>query len=321
MNRKPFALALGFVLPFCGALALLSGVLSSETLYPTALFLTASSAKTDREGASPVVLVEIDNAAQDAQGPWPWPASRLDALLLSIANSGARAVVVDQSLFSDPAHSPTPSLWAALPGGLPVVLPTRSRAQTTDSCPLWNVASTAADADLRPVAPSTTPQGVPCGERFSAGFDTLVPADGSLAYPLLWNDGKHIVPSLPLVALQVSLPNSSPGSVWWNSRSRTVVGSHGNVKVDARGAVLLRPLGAPGQGVPRVNAATVLSQDGTSDLFRGRIVVVGVTASGLVPTCSVPFTAALAGDRMSRAEATATALLNLLDRSTILEPS
>ena len=81
MNRKPLALAIGFLLPFLGALAATLGVVSTETFYPTALFLTAPSVKTDREGASPVVLVEIDNAAQDAQGPWPWQSSRLNDLI------------------------------------------------------------------------------------------------------------------------------------------------------------------------------------------------------------------------------------------------
>src|ERR1035437_480833 len=121
MNRKPLALAIGFILPFLGALAATLGLVSSEILYPTTLLLTVPSVQTDREGASPVVLVEIDNAAQDAQGPWPWPSGRLNDLILSIANSGARAVVVDQSLFPDPTHSPTAELWNSLPGGVPVV--------------------------------------------------------------------------------------------------------------------------------------------------------------------------------------------------------
>ena len=321
MSRKPLALAVGFLLPFLGALAATLGLVSSELLYPTALFLTAPSVKTDREGAAPVVLVEIDNAAQDAQGPWPWPAGRLDDLILSIANSGARAVVVDQSLFPDPVHCPTSALWRAFPGGVPVVLPAQLRSGTeNDACKVWKLSATDAESAFPQVGNLGFPAGIPCDDRFSAGFDTLVPSEGGLSYPLIWSDGRHLVPSLPLAALLVSSPNSSVGS-WWIPSSRTIIGSHGKTVVDANGCILMRPLGAPGQGVPRVNAAAVLAQKGPSDLFRGRVVVVGVTASGLVPTCTVPFSAALAGDRMPRAEATATVLLDLMDQSVLLQPS
>jgi len=321
MNRKPLALALGFILPFLGALAATIGVVSSETLYPTVLALTTPAVKTDREGASPVVLVEIDNASQDAQGPWPWPASRVDDLILSIANSGARSLVLDKSLFSDPDHSPTSALWSALPGGVPVVVPAKPPSGTFgDACPIWKLSATDAEAGFPEVGTSALPAGVPCDDRFSAGLDTLVPSEGGLGYPLLWSDGRHLLPSLPLAALLVSSPNVSVGS-WWSSSSRTVAGPHGKTVVDARGSILMRPLGPPGQGVPRVDAAAILAQKGPSNLFRDRVVVVGVTASGLVPTCKVPFTAPLAGDRMPRAEATATVLLDLLDQSTVLEPS
>ncbi len=321
MSRKPLALATGFLLPFLGALAATLGLVSSEIFYPTTLLLTAHSVKTDREGASPVVLVEIDNAAQDAQGPWPWPASRLDDLILSIANSGARAIVVDQSLFPDPVHRPTSALWNALPGGVLVVLPAQVRLGTeNDPCKIWKLPASNAESSFPQVGNLGLPAGIPCDDRFSAGFDTLVPSEGELSYPLIWSDGRHLVPSLPLAALLVSSPNSSSGS-WWDPSSRTIIGSHGRTVVDANGSILMRPLGAPGQGVPRVNAAMVLAQKGASDLFRGRVVVVGVTVSGLVPTCTVPFSAALAGDRMPRAEATATVLLDLLDQSVVLQPA
>lgn len=321
MNRKPLALAIGFLLPFLGALAATLGMVSSEFFYPTALFLTAPSVKTDREGAAPVVLVEIDNAAQDAQGLWPWPAGRLDDLILSIANSGARAIVVDQSLFPDAAHSPTSALWNSLPGGVPVVLPARARDEIRgDTCTIWKLPASEAEASFAQVGTLSLPAGVPCDDRFSAGFDTLVPSEGGLGYPLIWNDGHHLVPSLPLAALLVSSPNASVSS-WWDPSSRTILDAHGKTAVDASGGILMRPLGAPGQGVPRVNAAAVLAQKGPSDLFRGRVVVVGVTASALVPTCAVPFSAALAGDRMPRAEATATVLLDLLDQSVVRQPA
>lgn len=320
MIRKTLAIALGIALPVLGALALIAGIFSSESLYPSVLRLCGPSVRSDREGASPVVLVEIDNAAQDAQGPWPWPSARLDALLLAVASGGARAVVVDQSLFTDPAHSPTAGLWSSLPGGVPFVLPSRQATREPSGCQVWKIPAGLPEADFRRIEPQDLPAGVPCDERFNVGLDTLVPSGGSLTYPLVWTDGKHLVPSLPVVALLVSAPNSVVGT-WWNAEQTKISTAQGQAKLDGKGGVLLRPLGAPGQGIPRVNAATVLAQKVTPDLFRGRVVIVGVTATGLVPACSVPFTAALAGDRMPRAEATATMLMGMMEQSLVVQPA
>ena len=321
MSRKPLALALGLALPFLGAVALTLGLVSAETFYPTVLQITTPSVKTDREGASPVVLVEIDNAAQDAQGPWPWPSDRIDSLLRSVANAGARALVVDRSLYADATHSPTAGLWSNFPAGVPVVLPGKpADGADPDACRLWKTPASQVELAFGRVPSLVLPAGVPCDDRFSAGFDTLVPSDDGLAYPLLWSDGRRLIPSLPVAALLVSSPNSVNGA-WWDPATRTISGPHGRTEVDARGGVLLRPLGAPGSGVARVNAATLLSQGAGRDLFRGRVVVVGVTASNLVPTVAVPVSTALAGDRMPRAEATATELLNLMDQAVVFVPS
>lgn len=321
MSRKPIALALGFVLPLLGVATLSLGLLSPESLYPTVLRLTTPSIRTDREGASPVVMVEIDNAALDAQGPWPWSSERTDSLLRSVAVAGARALVVDRSMFPDVNHNPSAGLWNSFPVGVSVVLPARpADGADPDACRIWKLSVTEMESSFPRIGSQILPEGVPCDERFSAGFDTLVPSDDGLAYPLLWTDGRRVMPSLPVAAFLVSSPNSVPGS-WWDPYSSTILGPHGRTLIGPRGSILLRPLGAPGAGVPRVNASTILTQKSSPDLFRGRVVVVGVTASGLVPSVGVPFSAALAGDRMPRTEATATALLNLLDQAVVIQPS
>lgn len=322
MIRKTTAIALGIALPLLGGLAFGTGLLSSELLYATMLQVMGPSQRTEREGASPVVLVDVDNAAQDARGPWPWPSARLDTLLLAVANSGARAVVVDPSLFSDAAHSPSPSLWSSLPGGIPFVLPVQARAgMDSKPCPLWKVLAGGEESRFRPITLTRLPAGVPCDDRFVGGLDSLVDGESGLSYPVLWNDGRNLVPSTAVAALLVSSPNTASAGNWWDPERLRIETPQGGAIVDSRGAILLRPLGAPGQGIARVNAATVLSSTGDANLFRGRIVVVGVTATGLVPTREVPFAAAMAGKRMPRAEVTATVLLNLMERTSFRLPS
>ncbi|MBK8804406.1 MAG: protein kinase [Fibrobacteres bacterium] len=320
MIRKSVAIALGVAIPLLGGLALGTGLLPSELLYETVLQLMGPTQRTEREGASPVLLVDIDNAAQDARGPWPWPAERLDSLLLLIAKSGARAVVVDASFFADPVHRPSTSLWSLLPGGVPFVLPVQTHGGNPKACPLWNTLVSGEEKGFRRVGSTGLPVGVPCDERFVGGLDSLVENHTGLSTALLWNDGRNLIPSTAVSALLVSAPNSAMSGNWWDPTRMQVVSSQGGATVDSRGEILLRPLGAPGQGIPRVNAATVLSSAGGESLFRGRIVVVGVTATGLVPTLEVPFSAAMAGKRMPRAEVTATVLLNLLERSSFHLP-
>ncbi|HOX53474.1 MAG TPA: CHASE2 domain-containing protein, partial [Fibrobacteria bacterium] len=320
MIRKSMAIALGIAIPLLGGIALGTGLLPSELLYESTLQLLGPSQHSDREGASPVVLVEVDNAAQDARGPWPWPSGRMDSLLLLVARSGARAVVVDASFFADPVQRPSATLWNTLPGGVPFVLPVQTHGGASKTCPLWSTLSGVGEKGFRWVGTTGLPAGVPCDERFVGGLDSLVEGRDGLAYSLIWNDGRNLIPSTAVAALLVSLPNSSSTGHWWVPEGMRVESSQGGAVVDSRGEILLRPLGAPGQGIPRVNAATVLAFTGGENLFRGRIVVVGVTATGLVPTLEVPFTAAMAGKRMPRAEVTATVLSNLLERNSFHLP-
>lgn len=321
MIRKILAIASGIAVPLLGLLLLSFGLVSTEIGYSTALHMLGASSRSGREGAAPVVLVSIDNAAQDAEGPWPWPSERIDALVRSVAQGGARAIVLDKSLFADPFHSPTQALWNGLPGGVPVVVPSRLRSGPDDfSCRLWPTPSGVSESGFGRVAVQDVPQGVPCDERILVGVDSLSEDQDILSMPLVWNDGRHLVPSLALAGLLASTPNGIP-ETWWSSKDRSILAAHGSFQLDAKGRLMLRPLGAPGQGVPNVNAATALASQAGMDLFQGRVVVVGVTSSSLVPSLEVPFSAPLAGNRLPRAEVTATLLQGLMDQVVVREPA
>ncbi len=320
MIRKISAIVLGIALPFLGLTLLSFGFISSELGYSTVLQVIGPTMRSSRAGAAPVVLVNIDNAAQDAQGPWPWPSWRLDALVQSVASGGARTIVLDKSMFSDPEHSPTSSLWKSLPGGIPVVVPSRLR-EGPDSftCRLWHTFASDQESPFSRLPLQDIPAGVPCDSRIMVGVDSLLEDQSGLSIPLVWNDGQHLVPSLALAAMLASSPNGTP-ETWWYPASRSVQGAHGQFPLDAKGCLMMRPLGPPGQGVPVVNAATALGKQAGSDLFQGRVVVIGVTSSSLVPSLEIPYSAPLAGNRLPRAEVTATMLLDMLDQVVIREP-
>lgn len=258
MSRKILAIVSGIALPLLGLSLLSAGIVSSEIGYSTVLRVIGPSMRSGREGAAPVVLVNIDNAAQDAQGPWPWPSSRIDDLVKSVASGGARTIVLDKSLFSDPDHSPTASLWSSLPGGIPIVVPSVLRTGPDSfTCRLWRTASSQDESGFSRVAVQDYPQGVPCDDRIVVGLDSLVDNQTGLSLPLIWNDGRHLVPTLALAALLASAPNGTP-EIWWFPEDRAIQGVHGKFRLDSKGRVMMRPLGAPGQGVPTVNAATAL---------------------------------------------------------------
>ncbi|MEK7395065.1 MAG: protein kinase [Fibrobacterota bacterium] len=319
MSRKILAIVSGIALPLLGLSLLSAGIVSSEIGYSTLLRVIGPSMRSDREGAAPVVLVNIDNAAQDAQGPWPWPASRIDELIMSVASGGARTIVLDKSLFTDPDHSPTPALWSSLPGGIPVVVPSRQRtAPDSFSCRIWRNPSSAMEDGFSRIAVQDFPHGVPCDDRIVVGLDSLVDEQTGLSLPVIWNDGRHLVPSLALAALLASAPNGTP-ETWWFPEERAIQGVHGRIPLDSKGRLMLRPLGPPGQGVPMVNAAMALGSQAGNEMFQGRIVVIGLTSTGLVPGLEIPFSAPLAGNRLPRAEVTASLLLGLMDQVVVRE--
>lgn len=320
MSRRILAVVLGIALPLLGLVLLSIGAVSSQFGYSTLLQLMGPSSRTSREGAAPVVMVAIDNAAQDAQGPWPWPSYRIDALIQAVASGGARTIVLDKSLFSDPVNSPTPALWSVLPAGLAVVVPSRTLSEREKfDCRLWTTASGPDESDFPAVTHQGLPEGIPCDERIQVGIDSLSEDQSGLSIPLVWNDGRHLVPSLALAALLASAPNGVVRS-WWESETRSVEGVHGRFALDPKGSLMMRPFGPPGQGVPSVNAATVLNHV-EGGLFQGRVVVVGVTSSSLVPSIAIPFTAPLSGNQLPRVEVTATMLQGLMDQVVVREPT
>lgn len=311
MKRKIAAIVLGVFLPLLWVVGEAAGILPVDLFYSTAVGLQGPLQRLSKDGVSPVLLVEIDNSSLDARGPWPWPRASIQELIQKLSSWGARAIVLDPSLLGSET-TPDPAFWSTIPGSTALVAPLVAEGGS-QPCRGRFPAALASAAQFPRLGALVAPTGMPCTDRFVWGFDTL-PAAGTLAWPLMGNDGQNLVPSLPVAALLASSPVDQQRTDWWSESERAVVAARGEIQTNIDGTVYMRPYGAPGSSVAHVSAMSVLSGELAADQFRDRIVVLGVTGSNLTTHMSVPFSAPLLGRSMSRPEALANILNNLIEQ-------
>lgn len=312
MKRKIAAVALGLVLPVLWVAGETAGLVPLDLFFGTALRLQGPQTRSTKEGVSPVLFVEIDGASLDALGPWPWPKASVEDLVRKLANWGAQSIVLDPSVLEG-GTIPDSAFWASVPGSTALVAPLVAATDGASSCrPQFPPALASASGFAR-LERLSAPAGLACSDRFLWGFDAL-PRAGTLAWPLLGNDGQNLVPSLPVAALLASTLVDQRRTDWWSESDRAILAARGAVRVGADGTVLMRPYGAPGSSVARVSAMSVLSEQLAADQFRQRVVVLGVTAGDLSPRMAVPFAGPFQGRAMPRPEALANILNNLIEQ-------
>ena len=221
-----------------------------------------------------IVLVEIDNASIDALGRWPWPRSMHAQLVNRLADAGVAAVVYDV-LFTEPSAD-DPQFARALsrvPSFLPILLGAADE--------------TGRRAAVEPVAP-------------------LAHAAAGLGHINLEVDGDGIVRS-------VALFEGDAGSRWpqlmmpvWQAirdgrvklANRVPALQHDAddpLRAAAPGseARFLIPFGSGANAYTKVSFADVLDGKVPPGLLRGRVALVGVTASGLYDRFATPMSGEL----------------------------
>lgn len=312
MKRKVPAIVVGMVLPSLWLAGQAIGVVPVDLLYATALSIRGPAQRTAKDGVSPVLLVEIDNPSLDSRGPWPWPKASIQDILQKLATWGARALVLDPSILV-PESAPDPGFWNTVPSSTAIAAPLIDLSEGGTPCGIRFPTALASSVNFPRWGRFGVPSGLPCSDRFVWGRDAM-PEPGTLAWPLVGNDGQNLVPTLPVAALLASSPVDQRRIDWWSEESQGIVGARGVVQTNADGTVYMRPYGPPGSSVAHVSAMSVLSGDVAGDQFRDRIVVVGVTASNFSPQLAVPFRAPLLGSAMSRPEALANILNNLVEQ-------
>ena len=220
-----------------------------------------------------IVLVEIDNASVAALGRWPWPREAHARLVDQLAKAGAAAVVYDV-LFTEPTPGDAHFAQAlrARPAFLPILLSPADDTGHRDA--------------VRPVAPLA---------QAAAGMGHInleVDSDGIVrSVALFEGDAQQRWP-------QLMVP------VWRAVRSGAVTLAHGTPAAARRDDVLhaaapgtesrfLIPFSANSQTYHTVSFADVLEGRVPPEQLRGRVVIVGVTASGLYDRFATPLSGTL----------------------------
>lgn len=220
-----------------------------------------------------IVVVEIDNASVAALGRWPWPRSVHARLVDQLAKAGAAAVVYDV-LFTDPSPDDArfAQALAARPAWLPILLTPADAAGNREA--------------VLPVAPLA---------KAAAGLGHInleVDSDGIVRSVALFEGDAHqrwpqlMVPVWRAVRDgRIALADGPPHTL--HGADLTRAGGPGS---EAR---FLIPFSTSAQTYRKVSFEAVLNGRVPPDALRGRVVLVGVTASGLYDLFSTPLSGTL----------------------------
>jgi CHASE2 domain-containing sensor protein/nitrogen-specific signal transduction histidine kinase len=211
-----------------------------------------------------IVVVDIDNASVSALGRWPWPRSVHARLLDALAREQPAAVVYDV-LFTE--SSPDDDAFARALGRVPTFLPILLSPELPDG-------TRTVDPPVAPLAARVAGVG---------HINLEVDPDGIVRSVALYeSDGQRRWPQLMMAVYRaiergIVHPAVAPGTRAYDS-SRDPAG-------DAR---YLIPFSRHSLAYPLISFADVLEGRVPPRLLRGKIVVVGVTASGLYDRFATP---------------------------------
>ncbi|CAG9191106.1 Signal transduction histidine kinase [Paraburkholderia sabiae] len=216
---------------------------------------------------SDIAVVEIDNASIAQLGRWPWPRAVHARLLEQIAKASPAAVVYDV-LFTEPSadDAQLARAIAATPTYLPILLsPEQPNGERIAVKPVEPLADAAAGL---------------------GHINLEVDADGIVRSVALFEGDAHMRwPQLTVPVWRAILKGEAKlthgASAAAQASDASVAPEHGETRV-------LIPFSPLAQTYPKVSFASVLSGDVPPDMLRGKIVVIGVTASGLYDRFSTP---------------------------------
>ncbi len=285
----------------------------------------------DRRQA-PVALVQIDEASLSRHGSWPWPNSRLDALVRGADAAGASLVGLvliprDSGTGASTTDAATNSISAAdgTPRGAaaPLVIgfALTDRGGSVDSPPQLAGLTTLGDPWPLPSALPASLLPSPAAVERAAGIGALnvfPDGDGRLRrMPMLVQHETILYPTLLSEMLRVSTGQTS-----YLVRFEGGETASGGISLKTGAAVL--PLNtngelwlrdAPSADLPHHSAARLLAGELAPGALAGKVVFVGVSAPGI----GTRFNSAL-GEALTPAEIHAQAFAQLLEGRHPLRP-
>lgn len=290
----------------------------------------------------PAILIAIDEASVAHYGQWPWPRTRLARLIEAAHQAGALAIGLDLVMPEADRLSPgalvedrpdvSPALREAL-ASLPANETLLAQSLARTPVVIGRAATAEAQRASVPARDQTTLLDTPAGlalrsyaghvanlpeiEDAAAGrgyFNSIIDDDGVVrSMPLVLAIQGHIAPSLALELLRVT----------HNQPAYRVQAEHGRVRGVQVGDAFL-PTEPDGRVrlyfsalVPqrRISALEVLHNRAATAVLKDRIVLIGVTALGLIDVAVTPVT-----PRMDGAEVQIQFLENLHSGSHLLRP-
>ena len=242
IGRRAGAIAVG-LFAFAMALAVRNAIPEVSTLAANLTFDAYQRLSPRPYGDAPVRVVDIDEASLAAFGQWPWPRTRIAAMVERLARLGAAAIAFD-ILFAEPDQTsplkvvasaagrvgagsraadadrrPTSGPRSSLcqrAGGRPAVLGFALSPTPNERRPISNRASFTREqipaAILPPFAGAVPPIPVLEGAASGIGSVSLSRNDTSgvvRRVPMLFSDGERTYPSLVVEALRVAQGASS----------------------------------------------------------------------------------------------------------------
>jgi len=291
--------------------------------------------------APEVVLAVVDEKSLDALGRWPWSRARMAEVVDALSRYGVRVIAFDidfaepegarpdgalaRAIARSPAdvvlgyffHDPTEeSALAADPAALeralePIsftALTVRYRGSSPDAMPFH-----------RGEAPVTNRPEITAAAEGAGYFNIRPDEDGVVRRtPLVMGVGEDAYPSLALEAAWYALGRPPLVVEVAQSGGKNLVTGiqlgDRTLATDAQGEALLSFPGPAGT-IPHVPISDILAGAVAPDSLRDRIVIVGVTATGVFDLRVTPF-----GPVYPGAEVQATALDNILRGSFIVRP-
>jgi adenylate cyclase len=318
-SANPVTLTLAAILLVFALFALRVPILELTELRTYDLRVRARGA---RQPSTAVVMAVIDERSLDAEGRWPWPRSKIAALVDALSRDGARVIAFDVA-FAEPAAAEDDLALANAIRRSParVVLGyflhwrVEDLGYRLDPGEIGRRASRVAKSRY-PMIRSSEPdlRRVPFMKAYAPqpNIDVLTEAASSSGYFTFTSDEDGVLRRMPL-AVQVGEEVFAPlalVSAWdYLGRPELVlrVGRHGVdgaqlggtlIPTDESGQLLIDYLGPP-RTIPGVSASDVLRGKVAPGTFADRIVLVGATAVGTHDLRSSPFSPAHAGTEIN----------------------
>lgn len=286
-----------------------------------------------------IAIVAVDEPSLAQLGRWPWPRDLLSSIVERIFDQGAAVVVLDMMLpepdrkLSQSAQVLPPQgianddIFMAAIAGKPTVL---GYSMTFDDKPSGQSPCILSQLPLIVIGTNRTDdrtffraKGTVCnvpdisGIAAGSGFLNAAPdQDGKLRrIPLVIEyQGKHY-PSLALAALNVYRPAGKLQITAGMAGASGLSLDQRRIPLEDRSCIRLHFRG-PKRSFPHISAVDVLSGNASAKQRRDKIVIVGLTASGLQSSVITPVDSVFPG-----VEVQATAIENLLQGDVFRRPN